>query len=344
MNTEYEEGELVSERPQETVEKIDTIVSEKPKIEVITATTVEQAQNEDEEEKSLRPPPPSCQICNQEAAKYKCPACLLRTCSLKCVNLHKTQMNCCGKFKYEKFYPPSQLDENFAKKDINYLSEMLQRTENSKKRLNVINKNWEILRYKLLKVYAQKNAGVIFRSAPPVMSRHRENISFWHSKSKTLYWTCEFSFVKELVPGKDGAVKMDLITMVVPPAAESKTMMEILEQIKIEDMKISLLLQERLHSQKLAEGVKKGIAEVYFVDMEKTRDKIVYKVDPEATLSSVVNEKYILEYPSFRIVFEPDITTFNEKFVREFVPTSNKQTQEGGRQKDTQKESPKTGN
>ncbi|KAJ1477323.1 hypothetical protein T484DRAFT_1592098, partial [Baffinella frigidus] len=37
-----------------------------------------------------------CGVCGDAAAKYKCPRCAKRTCSLKCVKAHKQADDCSG--------------------------------------------------------------------------------------------------------------------------------------------------------------------------------------------------------------------------------------------------------
>lgn len=39
-------------------------------------------------------------MCKSDAAIYCCPKCEVKTCSLTCVNIHKSQLECDGK-KYE---------------------------------------------------------------------------------------------------------------------------------------------------------------------------------------------------------------------------------------------------
>lgn len=41
-----------------------------------------------------------CEVCNNNAAKYCCPRCEVKTCSLLCVNIHKKELECDGK-KYK---------------------------------------------------------------------------------------------------------------------------------------------------------------------------------------------------------------------------------------------------
>ena len=38
----------------------------------------------------------TCQVCQEQAAKYCCPACQMRTCSLACVQAHKKESKCPG--------------------------------------------------------------------------------------------------------------------------------------------------------------------------------------------------------------------------------------------------------
>jgi len=41
-----------------------------------------------------------CEVCSSDAAKYCCPRCEVKTCSLSCVNIHKKELECDGK-KYK---------------------------------------------------------------------------------------------------------------------------------------------------------------------------------------------------------------------------------------------------
>lgn len=37
-----------------------------------------------------------CEMCEKAEAKYRCPGCLIRTCSLSCVQKHKSERHCNG--------------------------------------------------------------------------------------------------------------------------------------------------------------------------------------------------------------------------------------------------------
>jgi hypothetical protein len=53
-----------------------------------------------------------CELCKKEAAKYKCPRCALRTCSLACVKDHKTKFHCSGKRDRTAFVPIGSFNDN----------------------------------------------------------------------------------------------------------------------------------------------------------------------------------------------------------------------------------------
>ena len=59
--------------------------------------------------------PPRCQECKLNPAKYTCPDCSVRSCSLPCVQAHKQHTGCTGKRQQTQFVPLSQFDDNLLK-------------------------------------------------------------------------------------------------------------------------------------------------------------------------------------------------------------------------------------
>ena len=57
-----------------------------------------------------------CGICGESAAKYKCPGCLVHTCSLPCVKQHKNTSGCSGQRDKTAFVAMKELT------DLNMLS------------------------------------------------------------------------------------------------------------------------------------------------------------------------------------------------------------------------------
>jgi hypothetical protein len=135
------------------------------------------------------------------SGKYTCPNCRLKTCSLACVNSHKRANNCDGRYNYQKFIPLQTYSEKDLKKDMFFLDEMLIGQERVKKKISVLGKAKNNLRFKLLRVFSKRKCHVNLQYAPSILKRHRENLSFYHTKTKTLYWSVEFKFLMPKGPG-----------------------------------------------------------------------------------------------------------------------------------------------
>jgi len=77
-------------------------------------------------EELVKLPPPvkdRCMMC-QLPSKYTCPRCSLKTCSLICVNNHKTTYNCSGKPLESVFVDKKSLDVNVIKNDLKLLTKV----------------------------------------------------------------------------------------------------------------------------------------------------------------------------------------------------------------------------
>src|SRR4051812_16488298 len=82
-----------------------------------------------------------CQICNKETFKYKCPKCLVKTCSVQCVKNHKIKNNCDG--KKGKFSISKTINEDDIKRDMSYLNETINGTNVARKKIFLMNDNEE---------------------------------------------------------------------------------------------------------------------------------------------------------------------------------------------------------
>jgi len=74
-----------------------------------------------------------CQICNKKISLYRCPACLLRTCSLECCLAHKTQTNCNGKRDRTAFVPLHKFTDSTLSSDFHFLEDVLARSDRGKR-------------------------------------------------------------------------------------------------------------------------------------------------------------------------------------------------------------------
>eukprot|EP00250_Pteridium_aquilinum_P023460 c26940_g1_i1 orf=1-336(-) len=74
-----------------------------------------------------------CEECHKEIAKYTCPGCSLRTCSLPCVRAHKERTSCSGKRDRSSFVPITSFDDTHLLSDYNLLEEILRNAESARR-------------------------------------------------------------------------------------------------------------------------------------------------------------------------------------------------------------------
>lgn len=64
-----------------------------------------------------------CQVCRQNISKYKCPACCTLSCSLDCVNRHKSEQSCSGRSSPVQKVPINQFTSDTMRKDLIFLDQ-----------------------------------------------------------------------------------------------------------------------------------------------------------------------------------------------------------------------------
>ncbi|KAJ1894617.1 Box C/D snoRNA accumulation [Kickxella alabastrina] len=69
-------------------------------------------------------PATNCEQCGSQTAKYKCPGCMLRTCSLACSKSHKSSTNCSGTRDKTKFIKRAEYDANTLMSDYGFLQDI----------------------------------------------------------------------------------------------------------------------------------------------------------------------------------------------------------------------------
>lgn len=74
---------------------------------------------------------------------------------------------------------------------------MLEETDKVKKTLTgVTTQTQEPKRFYFLRKQAKVQYNIKIHQAPAMMERHRENISFFYMKTKTIYWVIEILYFK----------------------------------------------------------------------------------------------------------------------------------------------------
>eukprot|EP00960_Hanusia_phi_P004731 137613-Hanusia_phi.AAC.1 len=147
---------------------------------------------EPEKEKSMI----ICEMCSKTEAKYTCPACFKKTCSLECVREHKRQFSCSGKRDVAEYKNLSEFRDADLQSDFHFLMDTERIADNAhregyKEKLYVKNKTPQHLQQ--IARYARRQ-GVNMVIMPISFKRRKENTSCFCHDRKLMLWKLELVF------------------------------------------------------------------------------------------------------------------------------------------------------
>lgn len=82
-----------------------------------------------------------CEICATNEFKYKCPRCLMKTCSLDCCRKHKIERDCNGQQDRTKFVDKEEFDDRVMLNDYRFLEEQSRFVDNVQRTLEQVTKH-----------------------------------------------------------------------------------------------------------------------------------------------------------------------------------------------------------
>ena len=195
-----------------------------------------------------------CGICTKKQYKYKCPNCLDKHCSVTCYKVHQDSKKCTGKVDPTKFVKQTSYNVNNLRRDFDFLSNIITDSNKTRKKLSILEENLskhkELLRYKILKHNA-KRRNVVVANAPPIIQRHRKNISFYYTKDKIIYWGLE---VFQYVCVDDEHCKIFKYTFL--PNQETKTLKEVFGDFPWDNEELIIAFKRELTVQNFANLMK----------------------------------------------------------------------------------------
>ncbi|ORY05255.1 hypothetical protein K493DRAFT_333642 [Basidiobolus meristosporus CBS 931.73] len=136
-----------------------------------------------------------CEYCKENTWKYKCPRCLLKTCSLNCSKQHKAETGCSGVRSKNHFVSMNDYDYNNMMSDYVFLEETSRTTDNATRENLSLNSEARrgAHRSNLLASNAKRH-GVRLSRMSQGMKRRASNKSIWHTKLKQIHWTVDWVF------------------------------------------------------------------------------------------------------------------------------------------------------
>ncbi|XP_011302402.1 box C/D snoRNA protein 1 [Fopius arisanus] len=249
----------------------------------------------------------NCEVCAKMTAKYTCPKCEVRTCSLTCVNIHKKELDCDGIRDKTKFVPLNKFTDLDLLSDYRLLEEVgrsvdqLHRDESKK-----------YGRFRNLPTHLHKLRQAALRSKvqlefmPYNFSRHKENTTFFNWKSHELFWRIEWIFPQA------GNTKW-----VTQRALETSRISDLLDNIldplicneaSADDMTQRKVLADKLQFYR-SSGLS-GIKALLKAEKVKKSDSRFYELDITDSLKENLANKTIIEFPTIYITLKDHADMF----------------------------------
>lgn len=228
-----------------------------------------------------------CEVCGFHDAKYTCPRCEVKTCSLKCNKIHKLEVECDGQRDRTKYVSMNKFTNLDLSSDYRLLEEISRNVETVKKNFGR-KYDSHIIPPHLFKLRnAAHQRKTILKFLPQKFARHRNNTTQLHFKTNIIYWHIEWIFVN--------ADNLKLSIAKVPET-------EKLGSILIKNCFKSDVpdLQEKLQYYRSADlsGLK------LFLKAEQKPGKKFYELDCNITLKECLAKKLVIEYPTIHVLLK----------------------------------------
>lgn len=228
-----------------------------------------------------------CQVCSQAAAKYCCPRCDKRTCSLDCVKAHKDASGCSGKRDRTAFVGRSDFDERTFFSDYRFLEEV-KLADDVAKRSKPPAPKLELPQFLQTLQYQARRRGVQLHILSPGMEKRRTNTTRYDGRMQTLQWHVEWRF-----PAAAGAKAVD------HKVHENTLVSELLRG------HLALQPGEAAKHHALREYNEAGLgALTVLMRKERTPANAVeyYEIDATRPLRTQLAGKVIVEFPTFIVL------------------------------------------
>ncbi|XP_077986306.1 box C/D snoRNA protein 1-like [Glandiceps talaboti] len=227
-----------------------------------------------------------CEVCTETIAKYRCPRCAVRTCSLPCVKVHKNDSSCNGIRDKTAYVAMKEFSEGNLLNDYRFLEEVDRKADNVARHIRRKHRHGLPHHLKYLMRMARQR-GVTLRVLPYVFTKRKENSTMFSSRDQEVLWHIEWIFVQSGVKYFDRRV------------SEKMVLRNALKKY------IDAEKSDPVIKQRLKKYVSAGFENVQlFMKVERRSAKSVRyeKLNLDQTIKENLSSKYIIEYPTLYVV------------------------------------------
>ncbi|XP_077573207.1 box C/D snoRNA protein 1 [Stigmatopora nigra] len=235
-----------------------------------------------------------CGVCGVEEAKYNCPACLKRSCSLPCVKKHKEKSRCSGVRNKTAFLKVSHMDEMALLSDYRFLEDT-GRIAGCAQRDNLISIPYKTNQAKKLTVKARM-MNITLKTLPSTFTRRKENSTIFRYGEKVFMWHLKILFPQSGTEFSqrrvcDGLTLEEILTAYIHPTDSDPVIRQKLKRYVLNPT-------EEVNVFMKAEGSKANSVRYHKLDLRKSlRDNLINKTLIEYPILHVVLRDHWKDFP-----------------------------------------------
>ncbi|KAL6771756.1 hypothetical protein ACKKBG_A27700 [Auxenochlorella protothecoides x Auxenochlorella symbiontica] len=235
----------------------------------------------------------SCATCGKGLAKYRCPRCTTRSCSLECVKAHKQQSGCSGKRDRTAFLGRAQLDERSLLSDLRFLEEV-QLADEVAKRAAPARPAMLLPRGLQTLLQQAKRRGVELHLLPMGMAARKTNTTRYNPKQGIMEWRLEWKF--QSAPN---------FKPVNARVKESVVVGDLLDQ-HLASLSASLSSPDKSALQAYIDADRQSQLILLKKHGTPANSPLYYRIDRNATLEAALKKKEVVEYPTFIVALHTE--------------------------------------
>uniref|UniRef100_A0A131Y8R1 Putative box c/d snorna protein 1 n=2 Tax=Ixodes ricinus TaxID=34613 RepID=A0A131Y8R1_IXORI len=243
-------------------------------------------------------PERTCYQCGKPA-KYCCPKCTTRSCSLPCVKEHKRRQECDGIRDKTAFLPLSEFTDLDLLSDYRFLEESSRVVDNAyreKPVLGIFPQQRNIPGFLHKFQNEAKRRGTDLKFLPKCFTKRQENRSCFNFKERCIYWQVAWEFVQANVKIKEEQ-----------SIHEKESLGRCLEK-HLDGDQCKPELRSPLQFYQAA-GTR-GVCVLLAVEGQPASQPCYYSLDLSSSLEDCLKGKVIVEYPTFLVVLKEHATGF----------------------------------
>lgn len=245
-----------------------------------------------------------CAICSSSEFRYKCPSCLLRTCSLACFKTHKANLKCTGLRYSLQFKRLANFDDSQLKDDFQFLDNYNRQIDGIKRQKRNIVQSLTDLPNWLMKLKFEANRRFIkLKILPAGFKRRLQNKSTFMYSSKEIHWDVELVF-PDLNLKRSENSNAKRITFHVHRVPEKRKLKDLLD--------VYLKPQSLIDNQALNSALKfyHAADEHEIAVLIKLSFELYVKLDQRMSIGDCLKGKSIIEYPTLLVVLARNLAKY----------------------------------